>query len=192
MNPAYGTIDITDAEQVHEYERRLYGAFARLADNKLVRLIWDWDDARQRARTKISYTDQVIYSARDASGELTVAMAVNLNYPVEFQAAAFGFTPPGGQDGRVCEILNVFTTPHHRETARASYGSFISGFGYRDLAAQGFEAACATCTRRRLRPYQRLGARVLAQAEIAGESRFFLLWPLRDLVRTPAADLAAS
>jgi hypothetical protein len=181
MNPAYGTVDIADAEQVREYEQRLYLAFARLADNKLVRLIWDWDDAQQRVRTKVPYTDQVIYSARDASGGLTVAMAVNLNYPVEFQAAAFGFPPPGGQGGRVCEILNVITTPRHGETARATYGSFISGFGYRDLAARGFEAAYATCTRRRLRPYQRLGAQVLAQASIAGEDRFFLLWPLRGL-----------
>ncbi len=179
MNPAYGTVDVADGRQVREYERHFYRAYARLADNKLVRLIWDWDDTRHRVRTKIPYTDQVIYSARDSRGRLAVAMAVNLNYPARFQAAAFGFTPSG--DGRCCEILNVITTPHHTETARATYGAFIRGFGYADLLAHGFGVAYSTCTRRRLRPYQRLGAEILARTSLNGEDRFFLRWPLRDL-----------
>jgi hypothetical protein len=179
MSAAYGTVDAADGRQVREYERHFYRAYARLADNRLVRLIWDWDDARQRVRTKIPYADQVVYSARDSGGRLAVAMAVNLNCPARFQAAAFGFTPSG--DGRCCEILNVITTPHHTETARATYGSFISGFGYRDLMARGFEAAYSTCTRRRLRPYRRLGAELLAQTSVNAEDRFFLKWPLRGL-----------
>jgi hypothetical protein len=178
MTAAYGTVDVTDDRQVREYERHFYQAYARLADNKLVRLIWDWDDERQRVRAKIPYADQVIYSARDADGRLAAAMAVNLSYPARAQAAAFGFDPVDG-DG-CCEILNVIATPHHRETARAAYESFISGFGYEDLVSHGFEAAYSTCTRRRLRPYQRLGAQVLGQTTIAGEARFFLRWPLRD------------
>jgi hypothetical protein len=178
VNAAYGTVDVTDDRQVREYERHFYQAYARLADNKLVRLIWDWDDERQRVRTKIPYADQVIYGARDTSGRLTAAMAVNLSYPAQAQAAAFGFDPVDA-DG-CCEILNVMATSHHRATARASYGSFISGFGYRDLMAHGFEVAYSTCTRRRLRPYQRLGAQVVAETSIADEDRFFLRWPLHD------------
>jgi len=178
VNAAYGTVDDTDDRQVREYERHFYRAYARLADNKLVRLIWDWDDERQRVRAKIPYADQVIYSARDADGRLAAAMAVNLSYPAESQAAAFGFKPVDGAAG--CEILNVMATSHHRATARASYRSFISGFGYRDLVAHGFEVAYSTCTMRRLRPYQRLGAHVLAETSIAGEDRFFLRWLLRD------------
>lgn len=180
MNACYGTVDVADGRQVREYERHFYRAYAGLTDNKLVRLIWHWDDARQRVRTKISYADQVIYTARDPGGRLTVAMAVSLN-PAEFQAAAFGFIPPGEPGTRCCEILNVMTTPHHRETARATYGAFIQGFGYGDLVAQGFDVAYSTCTRRRLRPYQRLGARIVAQRVIDGEERFFLRWPIREL-----------
>ena len=116
---AYGTLDVTDDRQVTEYERHFYDAYAGLADNKLVRLIWERDDARQRLRTRIPYSDQVIYSARDTRGRLAVAMAVNLRYPAEFQAAAFGFPRAGGAKARYCEILNVITTVHHSETARA-------------------------------------------------------------------------
>jgi hypothetical protein len=177
----FSTLDAADAAQVREYERHFYLAYARLADNKLVRLIWDWDDPGQRLRTRIPYGHQVVYSARDAGGRLAAAMAVNLNVSAEFQGAAFGFAPAARQDSRRCEILNVMATGHRTATARAAYGAFVRGFGYRDLVARGFEAAYSTCTRRRLRPYLRLGARVLADTAIGGEERFFLLWPIREL-----------
>ena len=65
---AYGTLDVTDDRQVTDYERHFYDAYAGLPDKKLVRLIWEWDDTRQRLRTRIPYSDQVIYSARDTRG----------------------------------------------------------------------------------------------------------------------------
>jgi hypothetical protein len=181
VSDVFGTLDAADAAQVREYERHFYLAYARLADNKLVRLIWDWDDPGRRLRTRIPYGDQVVYSARDTHGRLAAAMAVNLSVPAEFQAGAFGFAPGGRPGGKYCEILNVMTTEHHEATARAAFGAFVRGFGYRDLAARGFEAAYSTCTRRRLRPYLRLGARLLADTAIGGEERFFLLWPIREL-----------
>ena len=49
---AFGTLNAADAAQVREYERHFYLAYARLADNKLVRLIWDWDDPGQRFRLR--------------------------------------------------------------------------------------------------------------------------------------------
>jgi hypothetical protein len=183
VSTVYGRVDAADDEQVHEYERHFYHAYARLADNKLVRMIWHWDDAQERTRAKIPYADQVIYTARNTAGRLAVAMAVNLNCPAAFQSEAFGFTRPGRAEDRCCEILNVMATPHHSGTALATYGSFICGFGYGDLLAHGIDTAYSTCTHRRLRPYQRLGAEVLGQATLAGEDRFFLRWPLRDLAR---------
>jgi hypothetical protein len=188
MSPVYGTVNVTDDGQVGEYERTFYHSYAGLPDNKLVRLIWDWDDARQRARTRIPYADQVIYSERDADGRLTGAMAVNLNWPTAFQGQAFGFAVPdrlsasGDPGGRCCEILNVMLIPQRATTARESYRRFISDFGYRDLRDQGFDVAYSTCARRLLRPYQRLGARLLGQTAINGEDRYFLCWPLGELV----------
>lgn len=186
MSPVYGTVDVTDDGQVGEYERTFYQSYAGLADNKLVRLIWDWDDARQRTRTKVPYADQVIYSERDADGKLTGAMAVNLNWPAAFQGQAFGFAVPDRLSGpgvRCCEILNVMLIPRRAATARESYRRFISDFGYRDLHDQGFGIAYSTCARRLLRPYQRLGAQLLGQTAINGEDRYFLCWPLEELVR---------
>jgi hypothetical protein len=185
MSAIYGKVDVTDVRQVGEYERTFYQSYAGLADNKLVRLIWDWDDARQRTRAKIPYAHQVIYSERDSDGKLTGAMAVNLNWPAAFQGQAFGFAAPDGLNGpggRCCEILNVMLIPHRAATARESYRLFISDFGYRDLRDQGFDIAYSTCARRLLRPYQRLGAQLLGQTAIGGEERYFLCWPLGELV----------
>jgi len=180
----YGMLDADDDRQADEYEEHFYRGYSRLRDNTLVRLIWDWDDDRQRVRTRIPYEDQVIYTERDGDGCLVAAMAVSLGYPADFQSEGFGFAPPGGAvdaGGRYCEILNMMTTPHQRATARAMYGSFVRGFGFSDLVGRGFEVAYSTCTQRRLRTYERAGARPLARASISGEDRFFLHWPIRDL-----------
>jgi hypothetical protein len=183
-----GTIDVADAAQVAEHERHFYRAYSALTGNTLVRHIWDWDDARYRLRTRIPYADQIVYSWRDTAGQLTAAMAVNLNPATTFQGAAFGFAPhPARSGGQCCEILNVMTTAYHHGAARAGYRSFVRDFAYCDLVSRGFTTAYATCTRRRLRPYQRLGARVLAATQIRGEERFFLLWPIRELTTIAAA-----
>ena len=69
MSPVYGTVDVTDDGQVGEYERTFYQSYARLADNKLVRLIWDWDDARQRCAI-ITQRQPNFLSVRDNYGGL--------------------------------------------------------------------------------------------------------------------------
>jgi hypothetical protein len=137
--------------QAGEYEEYFYRAAARLRDDTLVRLIWEWDDARQRVRTRIPYADQVVYGERDGDGRLAAAMAINLSCPAALEVEAFCFTPPGDRASRCCEILNMMTTPHQRATARVTHGSFVCGFGFGDLVERGFEVTYSTCTRRRLR-----------------------------------------
>src|ERR1017187_8604834 len=70
----YGTLDVSDPVQVAEYEYHFYLAYAGLAENRLVRLIWDWDDAGQRVRTRIPYDDQVIYGWGGRAGVLWRSM----------------------------------------------------------------------------------------------------------------------
>jgi hypothetical protein len=178
---ARGTLDASDAAQVAEYERHFYQAYAALTDNKLVRLIWDWDDPGQRLRTRIPYADQVIYCLRDDQGRLAWAMAVNLNPGAALQSAGFGFSPADAT-GPYCEILNLMATPHARDQPRTVYQAFIRDFGWRDLVARGLDSAYSTCTRRRLRAYRLFGATVLDETAIAGETRYFLHWPVGELL----------
>jgi hypothetical protein len=184
----FGTLDASDPAQVAEYERHFYRAYATLTDNTLVRLIWDWDDAAKRVRTRVPYTEQVIYCLRDDLGRLAGAMAVNLSPGTALQSAGFGFRPPVAHaprpapEGRHCEFMNLMTTPHHRSQVRTTHEAFIRGFCYADLVSRGFGAAYSTCTRRRLRAYQLFGARVLDETVIQGEGRYFLYWPIAELL----------
>jgi hypothetical protein len=186
--PDYGLLDPSDPAQVSEYERYFYLAYAKLADNRLIRLIWDFDDGQQRLRARVPYRDQVIYRWRDADDRLVVAMAVNVNTGGGFQSAAFGFAPPPATSpepgvGRACEVLNVMTTAHHHgRWGLASYRSFIRDFGFGDLVSRGFDVAYSTCTRRRLGSYLLLGANLLDQRLINGEDRYLLSWSIRELV----------
>ncbi|MDG4771798.1 hypothetical protein [Solwaraspora sp. WMMD792] len=179
----YGVLDPADPAQVSEYEQDFYRAYAGLTDNRLVRLIWEWDDTARRLRTRIPYQDQIVYCWREGTGRLIGAMAVSVVADRELQSASFGFRPPAsaGADrggGRVCEILNVMSAGGGHVWTRVTYTGFIRDFGYRDLVARGYDLAYATCTRRRLRPYLLLGAELLDRRSIDGEERMFLRWPI--------------
>jgi hypothetical protein len=194
---SFSTLEPSDTEQVAEYERHFYQAYAAQSDNKLVRLIWDWDDKCRRLRARIPYADQVIYCQRDSRGSLECAMAVNLNPAAAFQSAGFGFRPAdlaAAPDGPSCEIINLMgTAAHHHGSARAAYHAFVRDFGYADLVSRGFRTAFSTCTRRRLRPYLLLGATVLDETVIAGEARYFLRWPISELLNeAPSGSRDAS
>jgi hypothetical protein len=184
----FRTLDACDPAQVAEYEGHFYRAYAALTDNTLVRLIWDWDDAAKRLRTRIPYAEQVIYCLRDDLGRLAGAMAVNLSPGTALQSAGFGFLPPvahlpsSAAEGRYCEFMNLMATAHHRGQVRATHQAFIRDFCYADLVSRGFAAAYSTCTRRRLRAYQLFGATVLDETVIQGEERYFLYWPIAELL----------
>ena len=182
----YGVLDPADLEQVAEYEQDFYRAYVGLTDNRLVRLIWEWDDTERRLRTRIPYQDQIVYCWREGTGRLIGAMAVSISAERGLQSASFGFSPPGSAGGgRVCEILNVMSAGSGHVWTRATYTGFIRNFGYRDLAARGYDVAYATCTRRRLRPYLLLGAELLDRRSVAGEERMFLRWPIAAMSNLP-------
>lgn len=176
----YGILDMNNAAEVAEYEQHFYTGYAKLTENKLVRILWDWDDEHQRLKTRIPYSDQIVYTWRDDQDQLLGVMAVNLTCK-QFQGSMFNFAPEPTAS-RYCEILNVMSTVYLNQYAILGYAAFIRDYGFGNLVAQGYEIGYATCTKRRLRPYQRLGAELLTQTMINDEKRFFLRWPLRALV----------
>ncbi len=176
----FGTLDTGDPVEVARYEGHFYRAYARLTDNRLVRIIWDWDDGNRRVCTRIPYRDQVVYDWRDAGGQPIAYLAVNVHPDRSFQAAAFGFAPEPERGTGYCEVLTVMRAEHQRRATFVEHRAFVWDFAYRDLAARGFTIAYATCTRRRLRPYVLLGAEIVDATAVDGEERFLLRWPLCD------------
>jgi hypothetical protein len=160
-------LDSGNATARAEYERAFYAAFQRVPGNRLVRSLWQWDDAARRIATRVPYGDQRIYLTR-LHGAIDGALAVNLRL-AQFQSAAYGFAPPVEPAG-ACELLSFFAVSDRRMATRARFWRACIA----DLKARGFHTAYATSAPSSYTTYVRFGARLVDQAELAGELRYFL------------------
>lgn len=171
--PHLGRLDAADPDEVAEYERAFYAAFARATGNRLIRDLWRWDEAARRLATRISYDDQIIYLQRDAAGRIDAAIATNVAL-TEFQGSAFGFAPPA-ETGAVCEFLTFFAVADHRLASRFALWQAC----FADLRRRGFATALATSAERPLTVYRQIGGKVIASTAIDGEPRHLLRFDLR-------------
>lgn len=167
-------LDWSDAALVASLESEAYEAFGGGRHSALLRGLWIWDDDSKRMRTRVPSQDQRAWIEVDA-GRVHTAIVVNLRLAV-LQSAAYGFAVPESlDDGRpLCEFTLVFSREEH------SLGHFHAAWdeAFGDLRSAGFGDGLATCARRLLPLYRRMGAKVLAEAEISGEQRFFLHFEL--------------
>jgi hypothetical protein len=167
----YRVLDLERAPIIRAYEELLYAAFSRVPTNRLVRSLWDFDDAARRVRVKVPYSDQVIYGIEREDGRLLTAMAVNVRLAL-FQAAFFGFPRPDSKR-RCAEILtfagvdSILAQPTRRR-------QFFLGLAWADLRRRGFDEVLATSAAGPAGIYQRLGLKKLAETEMAGERRVLL------------------
>jgi len=167
-------LDWSDAALVASLESEAYEAFGGGQQSALLRGLWIWDDDAKRVRTRVPVEDQRAWIEAE-SGRVHTAILVNLRLAV-LQSAAYGFAVPETlDDGRpLCEFTLVFSREEH------SLGHFHAAWdeAFGDLRAAGFGDGLATCARRLLPLYRRMGAKVLAEAEISGEQRYFLHFEL--------------
>jgi len=182
--PPFELLDPADATAVAGYERSFYAAFAPVTSNRLIRWLWQWDDAGGRLATSIPYADQQIYLQRSAAGGIAAALAVNVALR-QVQGAAFGFGLP--QTTGTCEFLTVFVNADHDLKTRHVFWSAC----FADLRRRGLHTAYATTARRPLLLYRRLGGDVVDTAVIENEERFFLRFSLaRDYIRARTGRVA--
>jgi hypothetical protein len=174
MPRATKDLDWSDAALVASLEAEAYEAFGGGRQSALLRGLWIWDDEAKRVRTRVPDEDQRAWIEVDA-GRVHTAILVNVRLAV-LQSAAYGFAVPETlDDGRsLCEFTLVFSREEH------SLGHFHAAWdeAFGDLRSAGFGDGLATCARRLLPLYRRMGAKVLAEAEIAGEQRYFLHFEL--------------
>lgn len=187
---AFELLDRQNPAAVAEYERSFYTAFVQVTGNRLIRWLWQWDDAGRRLATRIPYADQQVYLQRATDGTIAAALAVNTALR-QIQGSAFGFDLPG--TAGACEFLTVFVNAGHDLKTRHIFWSAC----FADLRRHGLHTAYATTARRPLLLYRRLGGDVVDTNLIEGEERFFLRFSLdRDYIRrresTPAPITAAA
>jgi hypothetical protein len=174
-------LDRTDPREIAAYERAFYLGFRRAAHNRLVRWLWEWDDAAERLRTRVPYAEQEIWVLPDAAGGVDAAIAVNTTLQT-LQAAAYGFSAPVlGPGTRSCEFLTFFAVGNFSLAGKFPLWTEM----FADLQARGFTHALATTAPKVLPLYRWMGAQEIARREIEGETRVFLLF---DLAQRPEAN----
>jgi hypothetical protein len=176
-------LDLRNPREIEAYERAFYRGFERATHNRLVRWLWEWDDAERRLRCRVPYPEQQIWVIDEDATGIGSAIAVNLGMQT-LQAAAYGFAVPAdlveaARGGRVCEFLTFFAVGDHSLAAKHALWTEL----FDDLRADGFIAALATTAPKVLPLYRRMGVTVLAEAALEGETRYFLRF---DLSRTAA------
>ncbi|MFM1822697.1 MAG: hypothetical protein RI967_963, partial [Planctomycetota bacterium] len=174
--PARATrlLDWSDAALVASMESEAYLAFDGGRASELLRGLWIWDDEARRVRTRVPAEDTRVWIGAE-DGRVHTAILANTRLAL-LQSAAYGFTVPASlEDGRpVCEFTLAYSRDDH------SIGHFHAAWDevFGDLRADGFHDGLATCARRLLPLYRRMGARVVEETEIGGERRFFLHFEL--------------
>jgi hypothetical protein len=170
---------LDEEHEVAAFERAFYQGFERATHNRLVRWLWEWEDAGRRLRTRIPYAEQRIWVLGGEAASLGAAIAVNVRLQT-LQAAAYGFTVPvdlaaAAKAGRVCEFLTFFVVGDRSLTSKHALWTEM----FDDLRAAGFTHALATTAPKVLPMYRRMGVEVIGEAAIEGEVRYFLRFDLR-------------
>jgi hypothetical protein len=173
----FSILDTGNLMEVELYERAFYSVFVKVTSNRLVRKIWDWDEESHRLKTKIPYEDQVVFSCRNAQGEIKSAVAFSLN-TAESQFGNFGFQVPAGKKGRYVELLTLFTQPRVRLDGFRFTQSFFRPHCVAYMQNMGYDFGLTTCAERPLATYLRWGWEVLEEAVIDHQKRYFLYYDI--------------
>jgi hypothetical protein len=169
LSPQFVILNTDDSKNIGQFERSFFDSFVNI-DNKLIHQIWDWDFSEKRLKTRITYHNQIIYALLNSTQEVIASIAVNVD-PTQNQFGEFGFQLPLETE-QYCEVLTLFIHP------QASLSAFqLSNFVTlctTDSASRGFNKTYATCGKRLLRLYQRLGCERLDHKVIDGENRYLI------------------
>jgi hypothetical protein len=189
-------MDCSDPEDIAGFEQGFYLGFEESTHNKIIRWLWIWDEQAHRLRTRVPYEDQTIWISASGSPPDT-GIAVNTRMAL-LQSSAFGFSLPDtlSGSGNTCEFLTAFSTGDR------SIGHFHKAWNevFHTLQALGFRNAVATCARKILPLYRRMGAVILEERLIEEQVRYFLgfelfrtaRWNARLDEAAPLAPLAVS
>lgn len=167
-------LDLSAPAEIERFERAFYEGFAHATHNRLVRSLWDWDHEARRLRTRILYSDQRAWALVNDDGAFDAALSVNVRLRT-LQCAAYGFALPpelvaDAAAGHVCEFLTFFAVGDRSLSSKhALLNTLID-----DLCGTGITHALATTAPKALPMYRYLGVRIIGEAHIEGEIRYFL------------------
>ena len=167
-HPNLQLLNTSDMTALKHYEERFYQAYIHLEKQNLIRKIWEFDDTYARIKTKISYSDQIIFNFRERD-YIFGAIAFNVSER-EFQYSEFGFcfSPQPKEKTRICEILTMFSEKNQIDGRRwVQICQMLADHGFTDLVA--------TSAPRPMPMYRRVFQfKVIDSNVIDGETRYFI------------------
>lgn len=162
-------LDTTNLAQLCKYENAVYESFNRKTENQLVHKIWDWNYIEKRAKIRIPYEDQIIYTLSSNAIEFCASVAININ-PIERQCSRLGFCQE--IEEKSCEAFVIFLHPN-ADISIFELVNFLR-LCMMDLSVRGFKSILAICAPKTFCLYRRLGFKILETKEIQGETRHFI------------------
>jgi hypothetical protein len=172
---AFDRLNLSDPEQIIEYEQAFYKGMIKVEDNPLVHQLLYWSPPNQRLATRIPYVQQTIYLQRTVQGVIDTGMAINTTLQ-QFQAATLDFPTPETTEG-ICELLTFFSVLNRHSSVKIKFWLRCC----RELYKLGFHTAYGTCAPYSLLIFCRMGATVLATTEINHEQRYFVQFSVKEI-----------
>ncbi len=169
-NLKFTTLDITNFDEVTNYERAMYRAFSS-TDIRTLDEIWDFDIPNKRIKTKIPYESQEVYIAK-LNGLIIAGAAINLNTEEKFQLETYGFSI-NKTEKHICEGLGIFNLQIFSGINPVALQ--LRDYSYDILRKKGIEKVYGTCSQRRLRGYQVQGFDVIDELVFKEEKKYLLM-----------------
>lgn len=160
-------LDPANESELGAYEKAIYRAVAGTTELDGVCVI---DRASKRIRLKIPYETQKTFLVK-LGGRVVAGMAANMATEGLLQLEMEGFRiDKAGND--FCEVLFLFCSMDWKHSATILES--LSGMMLHYLMSRKIKRVYATCSARKVRPYQALGFRIIDE-RMWDDERVFLL-----------------
>jgi hypothetical protein len=169
LSQEFVILNTDSVDNIDKFEKSFFDSFVNV-DNQLIHQIWDWDFPKRRLKTRISYNKQIIYALIDNDQNIVASIAVNIDSN-QNQFGEFGFTLPS-KTLNYCEVLTLFLHPQSGLSV-FQLSDFVD-LCTKDSASRGFHQTYATCGKKLLKLYQRIGCDLLDSKMIERENRYFI------------------
>jgi hypothetical protein len=180
MTSSFEQLDQSSQSDIFAFERAFYDSFSRAKSNRLVRKLWIWNDDECRLKSKVPYTDQIIFISRTNDGSIDTGLAFN-NLANQSQAEFFGFTSAESID-RSLEIITFFSKNDFNILELKQFLWQCLEYCQNNNVSYVY----ATCTARLLKPYKHFGAELLSSATVEGEVRHYIRIDVAQRITGPA------
>jgi hypothetical protein len=169
LSQKFVILNTDSVDNIDKFEKSFFDSFVNI-NNKLIHQIWDWDFSQKKLKTRISYNKQIIYTLIDNDQNILASIAVNMDSNTN-QFSEFGFSLPS-KTSNYCEVLTLFI--HPRSSLSVFQLSDFVNLCTKDSASRGLHQTYATCGKKLLRLYQRIGCDLLDSKVIDREDRYFI------------------